>query len=42
VSYAEKDEAKRLVAAVWDRQRKLWHVAAETPRERVARWLPGA
>ncbi len=42
VSYAEKDEAKRLVAAVWDRQRKLWHVAAETPLERVGRWLPDA
>ena len=42
VSFAEKDTAKRLVAARWDNNRKLWHVAAETPRERVARWLPGA
>lgn len=42
VSFAEKDTAKRLVAARWDNQRKLWHVAAETPREQVTRWLPGA
>jgi phosphatidylserine/phosphatidylglycerophosphate/cardiolipin synthase-like enzyme len=40
VSFAEKDTAKRLVAARWDNKRKLWHVAAETPREQVARWLP--
>jgi hypothetical protein len=40
VPFAEKDEAKRLVAARWDNKRKLWHVAAETSRERVARWLP--
>jgi hypothetical protein len=42
VSFAEKDTAKRLVAARWDNHRKLWHVAAETPREQVTRWLPGA
>jgi hypothetical protein len=38
VSYAEKDEAKRL-GARWDPQRRLWHVAADTPQEHVARWL---
>jgi hypothetical protein len=35
VPFAEKDEAKRLVAARWDQQRRLWHVAAEAPREQV-------
>jgi hypothetical protein len=40
VPYGEKDQAKRLVEARWDQQRKLWFVAAETPRERVVRWLP--
>jgi AAA domain-containing protein/uncharacterized protein DUF5710/phospholipase D-like protein len=40
VPIGEKDEAKRLVRARWDPQRRLWHVAVETPRDRVARWLP--
>jgi hypothetical protein len=40
VPYEEKEEAKRLVQARWDRTRKLWHVDAQTPRDRVQRWLP--
>lgn len=40
VSYDEKDEAKRVAKARWDGTRKLWHVAAETPRHLVSRWLP--
>ena len=40
VPIEEKEEAKRLVRARWDPPRRLWHVAADTPRERVARWLP--
>jgi hypothetical protein len=35
VPYEEKEEAKRLVQARWDRPRKLWHVDAQTPRDRV-------
>jgi hypothetical protein len=42
VPYEEKDEAKRLVQARWDKERRLWHVDANIPRERVRRWLPGA
>lgn len=42
VPFDQKDEAKRLVMARWDGQRKLWHVDAQTPRERVQRWLPPA
>ncbi|WP_395108495.1 AAA domain-containing protein [Actinomadura sp. SCN-SB] len=41
VPFEEKDEAKRSVRARWDPDRKLWHVDAGTPRERVRRWLPG-
>jgi hypothetical protein len=40
VPFDEKDEAKRLFQAKWDRDLKLWHVAATTPRERLSRWLP--
>ena len=40
VPFDEKDEAKRTVSARWDRERRLWHVAAGTPRDQVARWLP--
>jgi KaiC/GvpD/RAD55 family RecA-like ATPase len=40
VPFEEKDEAKRAVRARWDRERKLWHVDAATPRTQVARWLP--
>ncbi len=40
VSFEEKDEAKRLVQAKWDRPRRLWHVDAAIPREQVQRWLP--
>lgn len=40
VPYEEKDEAKQLVQARWDRDRKLWHVDADVPRDRVRRWLP--
>jgi hypothetical protein len=41
VPRAEKDEAKDLVNARWDRRRGLWHVDATTPRSKVGRWLPG-
>jgi hypothetical protein len=40
VPFEEKDEAKRLVQAKWDRDLKLWHVAATIPRDRLHRWLP--
>ena len=40
VPFEEKDEAKRLVQAKWDRDHKLWHVAATVPRDRLHRWLP--
>ncbi|PRY29702.1 AAA domain-containing protein [Umezawaea tangerina] len=41
VPRGEKDEAKDLVEARWDRDRGLWHVDADTPRAKVRRWLPG-
>ena len=40
VPYEEREEAKRLVKAQWDQPRRLWHVDANIPRERVQRWLP--
>ncbi|MCO5994773.1 AAA domain-containing protein [Actinoallomurus rhizosphaericola] len=40
VPFDEKGDAKRLVKARWDATRRLWHVAAETPRAHVQRWLP--
>jgi hypothetical protein len=40
VPFEEKDDAKHTVSARWDRERRLWHVAAGTPRHQVARWLP--
>ncbi|MEW2156137.1 AAA domain-containing protein [Streptomyces sp. NPDC007189] len=41
VPYAEKDEAKRLLGARWDSQRRQWYVDADrVSREQAARWLP--
>ncbi|WP_406167152.1 AAA domain-containing protein [Streptomyces canus] len=41
VSFAEKDEAKRLLDARWDKPNKLWYVdAARVTREQARRWLP--
>ncbi|MGW1465945.1 AAA domain-containing protein [Streptomyces sp. NPDC002308] len=41
VPFAEKDEAKRLLGARWDRSAGLWWVDAErVTREQAARWLP--
>ncbi|WP_432925316.1 AAA domain-containing protein [Microbispora sp. CA-135349] len=42
----EKDEFKQAVRNAggtpgWDRERKLWHVDADLPREAIERWLPG-
>ncbi|NKY44306.1 ATP-dependent RecD-like DNA helicase [Nocardia cerradoensis] len=41
VGYDEKDEAKRLLRARWDRTNKLWYVDSErVTREQARRWLP--
>jgi len=41
VPYAQKDEAKRLLRAQWDREAEHWWVdAAKVTREQAARWLP--
>ncbi|MGW5490642.1 AAA domain-containing protein [Streptomyces olivaceoviridis] len=41
VPYAEKEEAKRLLGARWDAQRRQWYVDADrVSREQAARWLP--
>ncbi|KUN22172.1 hypothetical protein AQJ23_29160 [Streptomyces antibioticus] len=41
VPFAEKDEAKRLLGARWDNQRRQWYVDANrVSRERASRWLP--
>lgn len=41
VPYAEKDEAKRLLGARWDAQRRQWYVdPGRVSREQAARWLP--
>ncbi len=41
VPFEQKDEAKRLVRAQWDKALKLWWVEdATTDRELVRRWLP--
>ncbi|MET4921837.1 DUF5710 domain-containing protein [Streptomyces sp. PSRA5] len=41
VPFAEKDEAKRLLGARWDKDRRKWYVDAErVDREQAARWLP--
>lgn len=41
VPYAEKDEAKRLIGARWDRERQQWYVyAGAVSLEQAARWLP--
>ncbi|MGC5360249.1 AAA domain-containing protein [Streptomyces sp. DT24] len=41
VSYAQKDEAKRLLRAQWDKEAEHWWVdAAKVTREQAARWLP--
>lgn len=41
VPYAEKDEAKRLLGARWDKERRQWYVDADrVSREQAARWLP--
>jgi hypothetical protein len=41
VPYAQKDEAKRVAGARWDRERRLWHVDSKVARSTVAAWLPG-
>ncbi|MFI6692079.1 AAA domain-containing protein [Streptomyces sp. NPDC050433] len=41
VPFAEKDEAKRLLGARWDKDRRKWYVdAAQVDREQAARWMP--
>ncbi|WP_406114557.1 AAA domain-containing protein [Kitasatospora purpeofusca] len=41
VPYGEKDEAKALLRARWDKPNGLWYVeAAQVTREQAARWLP--
>lgn len=41
VPFAEKDEAKKLLGARWDKPNKLWYVdAARVTREQARRWLP--
>ncbi|MCX4758288.1 AAA domain-containing protein [Kitasatospora purpeofusca] len=41
VPYGEKDEAKALLRARWDKPNGLWYVeAARVTREQAARWLP--
>ncbi|WP_395369308.1 AAA domain-containing protein [Streptomyces tubercidicus] len=41
VPYAQKDEAKRLLRAQWDKEAEHWWVdAAKVTREQAARWLP--
>ncbi|MEU5425273.1 AAA domain-containing protein [Streptomyces olivoreticuli] len=41
VPYAEKDEAKRILGARWDKERRQWYVDADrVSREQAARWLP--
>ncbi|MFI6278923.1 AAA domain-containing protein [Streptomyces sp. NPDC050988] len=41
VSFAEKDEAKKLLGARWDKPNSLWYVdAARVTREQARRWLP--
>ncbi|SDT80386.1 PLD-like domain-containing protein [Streptomyces sp. TLI_053] len=41
VPYGEKDDAKRLLKAGWDKPNRLWYVdAARVTREQAARWLP--
>ncbi|MFB7438971.1 AAA domain-containing protein [Streptomyces mirabilis] len=41
VPFAEKDEAKKLLGAKWDKPRRLWYVdAARVTREQARRWLP--
>ncbi|MFI0348932.1 AAA domain-containing protein [Actinomadura sp. 9N407] len=40
VPFGEKDDARRLAKARWDGKLRLWHVDANTPRDRIRRWLP--
>lgn len=41
VPYEQKDEAKRLLRAQWDREARHWWVDADRiTREQAARWLP--
>ncbi|MFJ3217554.1 AAA domain-containing protein [Kitasatospora sp. NPDC086801] len=41
VPYGDKDEAKALLKARWDKPNGLWYVdAARVAREQAARWLP--
>ncbi|MDJ1130812.1 DUF5710 domain-containing protein [Streptomyces iconiensis] len=41
VPYEQKDEAKRLLTARWDREARRWWVDADRiTREQAARWLP--
>ncbi|MET7736492.1 DUF5710 domain-containing protein [Streptomyces sp. NPDC005402] len=41
VTFAEKDEAKKLLGARWDKPNGLWYVdAARVTREQARRWLP--
>ena len=39
VPYDQKDEAKSLVKARWNKAVKKWWVPADTPRDRIDRWL---
>ncbi|MDV9177360.1 AAA domain-containing protein, partial [Streptomyces sp. W16] len=41
VPFAEKDDAKKLLGAQWDKPNRLWYVdAARVTREQARRWLP--
>ncbi|MFF0626867.1 AAA domain-containing protein [Streptomyces sp. NPDC004296] len=41
VPYEEKDEAKKLLRARWDGQKRLWYVdVARVTRAQAGRWLP--
>ncbi|MEV0524580.1 AAA domain-containing protein [Streptomyces sp. NPDC050439] len=41
VPFAEKDEAKKLLNARWDKPKGLWYVdAARVSRDQARRWLP--
>ncbi|MEV8451698.1 DUF5710 domain-containing protein [Streptomyces sp. NPDC052095] len=41
VSYEQRNEAKRLLRAQWEKEARHWWVdAAKVTREQAARWLP--
>ncbi|PSK95715.1 phospholipase D-like protein [Murinocardiopsis flavida] len=39
VPYDDKELAKTQVRARWDKEKRLWHVDENTPRDQVERWL---